>query len=150
MKLTEILSPSLIKMELEATDKDELFEEMVTLFTRQGLLPDRTVAVSKLKEREAKMTTGITRWVAFPHAKLEGVKNVVAALGISRKGIDYDSLDRQPVYVVLMVFSEIGNPGPHIQLLAETSRIFGTEGFTKSLRQARTAQEVLNLIANEE
>ena len=150
MKLSEILSPSLISLELEATDKDELFEEMVSLFTRQGLLPDRTAAIRQLKDREAKMTTGITRWVAFPHAKLEGVKNVVVALGISHSGIDYDALDKQPVYVVLMVFSEAGNPGPHIQLLAEMSRIFSIEGFTKSLRQARTAQEVLNLIAREE
>lgn len=150
MRITDLLTPSLVKIGLESEDKEELFEEMVQLFIENGLLTDREAALEALFEREAKMSTGISRWIGLPHGKLEEAKGLVMAMGISRKGIEYDSLDGEPVYVVLMVFAEIGNPGPHIEALAEISRLFSIPGFTEKIREVETPAQLLDLIRAEE
>ncbi len=150
MKISDKLPPSLIKIGLESLDKEELFEEMVQLFVDAGLITDREAAIHALQEREAKMSTGVAKWLGLPHGKLEEAKGVMLALGVSSTGIEYDSLDGEPVYVVVMVFAEIGNPGPHIEALAEISRLFMIPGFIERIRNARNAGEVLDLIAAEE
>ncbi|NOY80821.1 MAG: PTS sugar transporter subunit IIA [Kiritimatiellaeota bacterium] len=150
MKISEKLPPALIKVGLESQDKEELFEEMVQLFVEAGLINDREAAIAALEEREAKMSTGVAKWLGLPHGKLEEAKEVMLALGVSSAGIEYDSLDGEPVYVVVMVFAEIGNPGPHIEALAEISRLFMIPGFIERIRNAQSAEEVLELIAAEE
>ncbi|MDD4099031.1 MAG: PTS sugar transporter subunit IIA [Lentisphaeria bacterium] len=150
MRISEILSPSLVKLDVQAQDKEELFEEMVQLFVNDGLITDRESAVTALLEREAKMSTGISRWLGLPHGKLVEARNILIALGVSKKGIDYDALDGEPVYVIITIFAEIGNPGPHIQALAEISRLFAIPEVITKIRQARTPQQVIDIIKNEE
>ncbi|NQU76804.1 MAG: PTS sugar transporter subunit IIA [Planctomycetes bacterium] len=150
MNITDLLTPSLIRVGLESEEKDELFEEMVQLFVASEIIHDREAALTTLFEREAKMSTGIARWVGLPHGKLAEAQELLMALGVSKKGIEYDSLDGELVYIVLMVFAEIGNPGPHIEALAEICRLFSIPGFTEKLREAQTADEVLSIIRSEE
>jgi mannitol/fructose-specific phosphotransferase system IIA component (Ntr-type) len=150
MKLSEALTPEVIKVGLESEEKEELFEEMVQLFVDAGKLRDRDAALQAILEREAKMSTGVARWLALPHGKIEEATGLLMALGVSKEGIEYDSLDGEPVHVVLMVFAEIGNPGPHIEALAEISRLFAAPGFTGRIRDAANAEEVLALIKEQE
>lgn len=150
MRISDLLTPSLIKVGLESEDKEEVFEEMVQLLVEQGLIADRDAALDALFEREAKMSTGIARWLALPHGKLEQAKGLLMALGTSEIGIEYDSLDGEPVHVVLMVFAEVGNPGPHIEALAEVSRLFSIPGFINRIRSAHSAEEVLRALEEEE
>jgi len=150
MKVSELLTPSLIKVGLESDEKEELFEEMVQLFVDDGLITDREAALQALFEREAKMSTGVAKWLALPHGKLDEAEGLLLALGTSEYGIEYDSLDGEPVHVVLMVFAEVGNPGPHIEALAEISRLFSIPGFTEKIRGAATAAEILAAISKEE
>jgi len=150
MKLTDILKPDLIKVGLESEEKEEVFEEMVQLFVDAGLLADRDAALQAIIEREAKMSTGVARWLALPHGKIEEAKGLLLALGTTDYGIEYDSLDGEPVYVVLMVFAELGNPGPHIEALAEISRLFSMPGFTARIREAESAEQILSIIKQEE
>ncbi len=150
MRLTELLAPPLIKIGLDSADKDELFHEMVQVFANAGRLPDREAALRALYEREAKMSTGVAPAIAMPHGKLTGIRGTLLGLGISPRGIEYQSLDGSPVHVVVMVFAEAGNPGPHIEALAETSRLFFIPGFTEHIREARTPAAVLELIRAEE
>lgn len=150
MKISEHLTPSLIKIGLESEEKDELFEEMVHLFVENGLIEDREKAVQTLIEREDQMSTGIGNGLALPHGKLEEASGLLMALGISQDGIEYDAIDDEPVYVVIAVFAEIGNPGPHIEALAEISRVFTAPGFMNRIRQASTPQQVLELFKAEE
>ena len=96
------------------------------------------------------MSTGIARWIGLPHGKLPEAQGMLLAIGTSRKGIEYDSLDGEPVYVVVMVFAEVGNPGPHIETLAEISRLFSIPGFTERVREAKTAADLLRMIKDEE
>jgi mannitol/fructose-specific phosphotransferase system IIA component (Ntr-type) len=150
MRLTELLTPALVKIGLESTEKDELFQEMVQLFLNSGQIHDRQAAIRALAEREAKMSTGIARWIGLPHGKLQEAQGILLAIGTSRKGIEYDSLDGEPVHVVIMVFAEVGNPGPHIEALAEISRLFSIPGFTERVREAKTAADLLRVIKDQE
>ncbi len=150
MRLSELLTPALVKIDLESTAKGALFEEMVELFVNSGLISDRLAAIRALTEREAKMSTGIARWIGLPHGKLPEAESILLAIGVSHKGIEYDSLDGAPVYVVIMVFAAVGKPGPHIEALAEISRLFSIPGFTERIREAKTAAELLRMIKDEE
>ncbi len=150
MKLSEILNPGLISVDLQSTEKPELFEEMVQLFVDENLISDADKAVDVLLERERQMSTGVSLNLALPHGKLEEVHDVIMALGISRKGIDYDSLDGEPVYVVIAILSEAGNPEAHIGALVEISRLFSIHGFLNRIRAAETPEQVLDIIRSEE
>jgi len=150
MKISELLPPSLIKMNLAAETKEELFSEMVQLFVTNGSIKDRVTAVRVLEEREAKMSTGISCGLGLPHGKLPEAKCTLLALGISREGIEYDSLDGEPVYIVITIFAEVDNPGQHIQVLAELSRLFALPGFMDKIRSAKSPEEILALISEEE
>ena len=101
--LETFFKPQLINVNLESSDKDELFEEMVELFARGDCGIDRQEALDALIAREEKMTTGIIPSVAIPHASAPSVKGGFGAIGISRAGIEYGSLDAKPVHVVFML-----------------------------------------------
>lgn len=150
IKISELLAPSLIKMNLEAETKEELFPELVELFVAAGCIRDRAAAVRVLEEREAKMTTGIANGIGIPHGKLPEAKRTLLSLGISRNGIEYNSIDGEPVHIVITIFAQIDNLGEHIEVLAEISRLFAVPGFRENISAARTPEEVLRLIANEE
>jgi mannitol/fructose-specific phosphotransferase system IIA component (Ntr-type) len=150
MRLSELLTPGLVKIGLESTKKSDLFEEMVQLFLDAGLIHDRLAAIRALTEREAKMSTGIARWIGLPHGKLPEATGILLAIGTSRQGIEYDSLDGEAVHVVVMVFAQVGHPGLHIEALAEIARLFCIPGFTERVREATTAAELLRLIKGEE
>jgi mannitol/fructose-specific phosphotransferase system IIA component (Ntr-type) len=150
MRISELLKSSLIKVDLMSDDKDELFEEMVQIFVNNDLLRDRDAALDAIRGREEKMSTGIGKGLALPHGKVKELSGLLMALGISRSGIEYDALDGQPVNVVIMVLAEAGNPGPHIEALAEISRLFSLPGFLDKIRQCRTVQEVVEAIRREE
>ena len=150
MKISEYLTPSLIQMDLVSETKEELFPEMVQLFVKNGLVHDAAAAVRVLEEREEKMSTGVGNGIALPHGKLPEAKQSILALGISRNGIDYDSLDGAPVYIVIAIVADPENPAQHIEVLAEISRLFALPEFAQRIRAARSAEDVLNIIATQE
>ena len=150
MRLTDLLTPSLVKVDLISEAKEELFDEMVQLFVDADLVQDRDLALQALFEREAEMSTGISKGFGLPHGKLVGLQALCMVLGISRSGIAYDALDEEPVHVVLMAFSEVDNPEPHLEMLSEVARLFSIPDFTEKLTCAETAEQVLAIIANED
>ena len=112
MKISELLNQDLIKVGLEGDEKEEVFEELIDLLVRQDRLADRDAARQAILTREEKQSTGIGRGVAIPHGKSGTITQLTAALGISSEGIEYDSLDGEPVRVVFLLLAEEGNPGP--------------------------------------
>ena len=106
MLLQNIFAPGSIKIGLESEDKDELFEELVDMLAKEGgrNFP-RSAVLAAVKDREGKMSTGIKRGIALPHGKAEGISGLYGALGVSKHGIDYVSLDGEPVYLVFMLVS---------------------------------------------
>lgn len=150
MRIIDFLSPPLVKVHLRSETKEELFEEMVQLLVDAGKIKDRAAALDAVRAREAKMSTGVNRWLAIPHASLPEVKGLVLAMGVSDAGIEYESLDGLPVHVVFLVISEAKNPGPNIQALAEICRLFSKASVRERIRSAQSADEILEIIRQEE
>ncbi|HPD14818.1 MAG TPA: PTS sugar transporter subunit IIA [Planctomycetota bacterium] len=150
MKLSDLLNESVVKVGLESEDKEELFAEMIELLVRAGRLEDRDRALQAILAREEMATTGIGSGVAVPHGKEPSIKSLLVALGISKKGIEYDATDGEPVYLVFLVLAEANNPGPHVQCLGEIARLLQVPGLNERLRAAKNAREVLDIIRAEE
>lgn len=150
MRLRDLLDESTVKTGLESVDKEECFEEMVDVLVRAGRIVDRAATLRAIQDREDLATTGIGEGVAVPHGKHESVPELIAALGTSRDGIEFDSVDGKPVHLVVLLLASNDNPGPHVQTLAEVSRLVRTPGFFRKAVEANTPAELLDILDSEE
>ena len=148
--LSELLSPSVIKASLEGEDKEEVLEELVDLLVRAGKVKDRARALAAILAREEQQSTGIGNAVAIPHGKDESIEQLACALGMSEKGVEFESLDGKPAHVVFLVLAEAHNAGPHVALLAGISRVLREPGFIRKLRDAGSAEEAISAIRGTE
>jgi mannitol/fructose-specific phosphotransferase system IIA component (Ntr-type) len=97
-------------------------------------------------QRENEASTGMGKGVALPHIKVDGIDEPVAAVGRSSKGIDFRSLDKQPVYTILLLISPKENPDKHLQAMEILFRHLNQDDFRRFLRQAQTAEEIVEII----
>jgi PTS system fructose-specific IIC component/PTS system nitrogen regulatory IIA component len=146
MFLYELFAPEFIKVDLEAVDKDEAFEEMVDYFCQAEKSNAREEILDSLREREAKMSTGIHKGIAIPHGKTNAVDSVYGILGISRKGIDYDALDGQPVYLLFMVLAPQKDSEKHLRVLKRLAELLENPQFFIDLQSQRDAQSAYKII----
>ena len=117
MILGKLFSAKNIKLNLESTEKDELFEELIDLYVSNDSSINRDAVLNSVRERESKLSTGIKKGIALPHARISGLKEPKGIIGISKKGIEYDSLDGNPVYVVFMLLSTAEDYSLHLKIL---------------------------------
>ena len=103
-----------------------------------------------LIERENLGSTGIGQGIAIPHGKTDKVGELIAVLGISRKGVNYEALDGEPVYIMFLLVAPKDTAGPHLKALAQISRLLRDSYFCELLRRCKTPKEVFDLIAREE
>jgi fructose-specific phosphotransferase system IIA component len=150
MILTQILEPNCVKVPLESTDKESVIKELVDLLDAAKLLVDKQQVFQSVITRESTKSTGIGFGIAIPHGKCNGVKELVMAMGISQKGIDFQSIDNKPVHIVVLLASPIDRTGPHIQALARISRLMLDEDFKNKLQNAQSAEQLYKLISEKE
>jgi len=146
MTLRDLLDESVVKIGLKSRNKEQCFEEMVDLLVKAGRIKDRAGALAALRHREAQGTTGIGQAVGIPHGKHPSIPTLVAALGTSEKGIEFESFDGERVKVVFMLLARVDDPGPHVRVLAEIARLVQKAGFFKKLAEAKTPKEVLDIL----
>jgi PTS system fructose-specific IIC component/PTS system nitrogen regulatory IIA component len=146
MFLYEVFRPELIKVDLEAVDKEEAFEELVDYFCQAERSNAREEILDALREREAKMSTGILKGIGIPHGKTNAVENVYGVLGISRQGIDYDALDGEPVYLVFMILIPQKDTEKHLRILKRMAELLENPQFYIELVAQKDAQGVYNII----
>ena len=146
MFLYETFPPERIIIELQAEDKDEVFEEMADRFCQTTGIPSRESVLNALWERESKMSTGIQKGVAIPHGKVQSVKDVHGVLGISKKGIDYDALDGQPVYIVFMVLVPQTDSEEHLIILQRLADMLHNHNFYTDLIAQNNQNNVNEII----
>jgi PTS system fructose-specific IIC component/PTS system nitrogen regulatory IIA component len=140
MLLQDIFSVKRIKVDLEGEDKDEVFEEMVDIIVRGYGLDARDEIIAAIQEREAKMSTGIKTGIALPHGKTDAVTDLCGAIGISRNGIDYDSLDGEPVFLVIMLVSSKTNSELHLRTLKRIAGLLELSDFYDRIKKADTPE----------
>ncbi|MHC4716657.1 MAG: PTS sugar transporter subunit IIA [Planctomycetota bacterium] len=150
MHLADILAVECIKPQMAATDKESAIAEMVDLVDAVGKLLDRDRMLAATLEREATRTTGIGNGLAIPHGKCSAVKELVMALGRPAEPLEFGSIDGKPVTIVIFLASPPDKTGPHIQALAQISRLMTDSGFREALSEAGTADEIHRLIVESE
>ena len=150
MKLVEILPPGAVSVDLTAATKKDVLEEMCALLAKADKLPDADAMVSILLEREALGSTGIGQGVAIPHGKSPAVKGQAAALGISKRGVDFDALDGEPVHIIFLLIAPPDAAGNHLKALAKVSRLLKDKFFRQALKDAKTPDDVLKIIREED
>jgi PTS system fructose-specific IIC component/PTS system nitrogen regulatory IIA component len=146
MLLHETFPAHFIKVGLEAEDKDEAFEELVDLFCRSSGNQSREDILTALRDREAKMSTGIKKGIAIPHGKTNAVDSVYGVLGISRKGVDYDALDGEPVFLLFMLLAPQKDSEKHLRLLKRLAELLDNPSFYTDLLSQKDSQSANNLI----
>jgi fructose-specific phosphotransferase system IIA component len=150
MILTQILQPTCVKVPLEGRDKNSVITELVELLEKNGLLQDPQTVLDAVFTRERTRSTGIGSGIAIPHGKCNAVRELVMALGIARDPIDFDSVDRKPVSIVILLVSPVDQTGPHIQALARISRLMLDGEFKKALENAPSAKAAYELMSERE
>jgi PTS system fructose-specific IIC component/PTS system nitrogen regulatory IIA component len=146
MALSEIFSPQFIIPDLEAEYKDEAFEEMVGHFCAVTKSDKREEILEALREREQKMSTGVHPGIAIPHGKTTAVDRSYGVMGISHKGIDYDALDGQPVYLVFMELAPPVAAEKHLHLLRRIAELLRNKGFYEDCLAAKGTQEIYEIL----
>ena len=148
MKFADFICFKAVIPELKAKDRDGVIVEMVSALDKTGKLgkgncEEVTKAIIK---RENEASTGMGKGIAVPHVKHKAVKDVVATVGRSSAGIDFSSLDKQPVYSVILIISPVDNPDKHLQVMESIFKHLQEERFRKFLRQSETAEDIEELL----
>lgn len=148
MKLTEIVSDGAIVPQLKAAARDEVVAELVDALVACGAAAakNRNELLLKVLEREKKGSTGFGRGVAVPHVKHKSVTKMTAAVGLASRGVDFNALDKQPVYSVFLLLSPEDKPEEHLQAMEAIFKNLSKDTFRRFLRQASTAEEIRSLL----
>lgn len=145
MKILDLLSKEAIIADLNATDKKGVIEELIAPISRLTRT-DQKDLVRVIMNREHLGSTGIGEGIGIPHGKLKALPSLILGFGLSRKGVDFESIDGQPVYIFFLLLTPEDSAGLHLKLLARISRILKNDLFRQQLREAQTADEVYAVI----
>ena len=146
MNLKKVLSLETVWVDLKADSKQGIIEEMVDRLVAAGKIKDRDAALQAVVDREAKMSTGMQNGVGIPHGKSDTVDSLVAAVGLNKSGVDFDSMDDLPCTIFIMTLSSTKRSGPHIQFLAEVSRLVSQPAEREKLLAAKTHFEIYEIL----
>ena len=149
MNPKRVLAKDTIVMSLKSTTKEGAIEELIDVLANCGRIKDRKAAFKAVMEREKKMSTGLQNGIAIPHGKTDTIESLVASIGISPSGIPFESLDGQPAQIILLTISPASRTGPHIQFLADVSRVLHNDQIRQRVLSATREDEVLDLLSGE-
>jgi nitrogen PTS system EIIA component len=150
MRMSEFVIREAISADLKATQKDGVIREMVENLRLAGYFKDNQSedVIKAILKRELLSSTGIGDGVAIPHAKHGSVDRLIGTVAVSPKGVPFDSVDNEPVYVLVMLISPQERPSEHLRALEGVSRCLKDKDFVRSLREATTSQQIWDLICN--
>ena len=124
--------------------------ELIDVLDGAGLLQNKQAVVDAVFTRERTRSTGIGSGIAIPHGKCNAVKELVMALGVAPEPIEFQSVDKKPVSIVILLVSPLDQTGPHIQALAQVSRLMLDEAFKTALEQAASTEAAYKLLSDRE
>ncbi|MDD6512284.1 PTS fructose transporter subunit IIABC [Sharpea azabuensis] len=150
MKITELLDVRAIDLNVSVASKDEAIDHLVDLMDKSGKISDKAAYKKGILAREAQTSTGIGEGIAIPHAQVAAVKKAGLASMTVPAGVDYDSLDGQPAKLFFMIAAPEGAGNVHLQALAKLSMLLMNEEFRTRLMAAKTPEEFLSIIDDEE
>ncbi|HEM6310335.1 TPA: PTS sugar transporter subunit IIA [Streptococcus suis] len=143
MKIQDVLRKDVMLLDLQATSKEAVIDEMIASLVEKGYVTDFDAFKTGILNREAQTTTGLGDGIAMPHAKNAAVKEATVLFAKSNKGVDYASLDGQPTDLFFMIAAPEGANDTHLAALAELSKYLMKAGFADRLRAATNPDEVI-------
>jgi PTS system nitrogen regulatory IIA component len=152
MNIMGFLNESAVTCEVKATAKGAVIRELVELLQQADAIKTKDVdkIVQILLDREALGSTGIGQGVAIPHGKTNAVSKLVSAFGVCRQGLEFDSLDGEPVHLLFLLVAPEDSAGPHLKALARISRLLKDKHFRDSLLAARDEKTLVKTIRDED
>jgi len=151
MDLGDILTPEQIKADLQATNRWEAIDELINrLVECAKIKPEhREAIIGVVRKRETSMSTGIGYGIGIPHASTDLIYEVVGAFGRSKKGLNFDALDNQPVNLVMLFLVPQGQFQKHLHTLAKIAKLLHKSEFRQALEAAPDAESMFNIIRSE-
>ena len=151
MDLGDILGPEQISSDMKATTRWDAIDELIDLLVRSNKITGqhRDAITSVVKKRESSMSTGIGFGIGIPHASTDLIYEVVGSLGRSKKGVDFNALDNQPVHLVMLFLVPQGQFQKHLHTLANIAKMLHKSEFRQSLEQAPDADTMLAAIRDQ-
>jgi len=135
--------------ELEADNKFNAIEELARVFENSDVCGDVETLIRALKEREEILSTGIGLGIAIPHAKINSVKEMAFAIGISKKGIDFDSLDGNPAHLIILVAAGERQHKDYLKLLSNIMAILKNENVKNKIIEGSSPEEIIEILGKE-
>ena len=150
MVLGEVFSPNAIIVDLQSEDKEEVIAELVEQLVAHIPGADRSQLLSSVLNREEKMSTGIMPGIAIPHGKSETLNGIHGVIGISRSGIDFDSLDGKPTYLFLLIISSTNENERHLFVLKRLAQILENKSFYKEIMEQKSPSDIHRVLVRYE
>ena len=150
MKIMDFLNKNAISVNVKSQDKEGVIRELIDLLSNATEIKNKEDLIKAVLSREALGSTGIGQGVGIPHAKSQVVKELVAAFGLSRSGVNFDSLDGEPVHIFFLLIAPEESAGPHLKALARISRMLKDKYFRDLLKKAKDENEILRIIQEED
>ena len=152
MKISEFLCTKAISADLKGTNKEEIIDELVGLLVSAGAIDkkNKPKLIEVLLQREALGSTAIGQGIAIPHGKSENVAQLTAGLGVSKEGVNFDSLDGEPAYIFFLLVAPVDSAGPHLKALARISRLLKDKYFRENLKNSKDEKTILKFISQED
>ena len=145
MQLMDFLISDAIEPDMKSATKVDAIKELVALLKKAGTITDEDAVAAVVLEREELGTTGIGEGIAVPHGKSGAVDKLLAAFGRSRRGIDFEAMDNQPVHLLFLLVAPKDSSGPHLMALARISRLLKNRDFRKALLNAGGKAEIIKM-----
>lgn len=152
MRIMDFVKKRAVTVNLKANDKEGVIRELVDCITRTGEVKprDKESLVKVLLDRELLGSTGIGQGIGIPHAKSPKIKNLISGVGISKEGVNFDSLDGEPAYIFFLLLAPQESAGPHLKALARISRLLKDRYFQDVLKSAKNERELIKFIIRED
>lgn len=144
--LKDVITLDCINIDLKGQTKSEIIDEMVDILYNNGKLNDREEYKKEILKREAQSSTGMEEGIAIPHGKTDAVKIPTVAIGISKKGVDYESLDGKPSHLFFMIAAPANSNNSHIELLSKITTLLLEDDIREALVNAKSKEEVLDIL----
>jgi PTS system nitrogen regulatory IIA component len=149
MKILDVLHKETVLFDLKSTEKKGVLEELVApVAAITGIGSEELVKV--LMDRERLGSTGIDGGIGIPHGKLKNLDSLILGFGLSKKGVDFESMDGRPTHIFFLLFTPENSTGLHLKLLARISRILKNDVFKEKLLNATSNEEILSIIKEDD
>lgn len=150
MRIYNLLNESHVLFNLKSEKKKELLQEFVSALKTRGLVIKEKKILEEVLRRESLCSTGLEKGIAIPHALTDELEKPVLALALIKKGVNFESADQKPTYILFLLIGNKKNPGLQLKILAHICRLIKETKFVEKVRKSKSAHEICQILEEEE